>query len=174
MPPEGRGEGGGDGEEAAPYPTTRATQEMVEETGWLPWEDHTIRALTEPERRAGKKMSWVRVCTHLPHRSAQECRARARRLRTLEHGGARPSTKRPHDLGIAAAEAIAMAMEALGHRRVDTCAQRVAVGLDPFVLWRAPSHDDLLNEHGELVRCEPSDRSEPAEVDACSDVSCPW
>lgn len=160
-----------------PYPTARATQEMVAQTGWAPWEDRTIRDLTEPERRAGKKMSWVRVCEHLPHRSAQECRARARRLWLHDQGGAvaKPPVKHPYDLGTAAAEAVVMAMEALGHKRVDTYAQRVTVDLDPFVLWRAPSHEDLLDEHGELMRCDTPEPSEPAEVDAYSeDALCVW
>jgi len=160
----------------APYPTTRATQEMVAQTGWLPWEDHTIRVLTEPERRAGKKMSWVRVCDHLPHRTAQECRARARRLWLMENGEVvKPPRAHPYDLGTAAAEAITMAMEALGHKRVDTCAQKVTVDLDPFVLWRVPSHEDLLDEHGELVCSDPPVRGESAEVDAYSDIElCAW
>ena len=64
----------------------------------------------------------------------------------------KPPRAHPYDLGTAAAEAISAAMEALGHKRVDTCAQRVTVDLDPFVLWRAPSHEELLDEHGELMR----------------------
>ena len=142
---------------------------------WLPWEDETIRVLTEPARRAGRKMSWVRVCDHLPHRSAQECRARARRLWINEHGGgAKPPTKHSYDLGTAAAEAITMAMEALGHKRVDTCAHKVAIDLDPFVLWKVPSHEDLLDEHGELVRSDPPEPIEPARVDSYSDALCTW
>jgi len=142
---------------------------------WLPWEDQMIRVLTEPARRAGKKMSWVRVCDHLPHRSAQECRARARRLWISEHSGAvKPPRAHPYDLGTAAAEAITVAMEALGHKRVDTCVDKVAVHLDPYVLWRAPSHDELLDEHGELVRCGTPKPSDPVEVDAYSDALCAW
>lgn len=143
---------------------------------WLPWEDEMIRVLTEPARRAGKKMSWVLVCDYMPHRSAQECRARARRLWFHERGGAvaRPPRAHPYDLGTAAAEAITMAMEALGHKRVDTCVDEVAVQLDPYVLWRAPSHDELLDEHGELVRFTPPKPSEPVEVDAYSDALCAW
>lgn len=143
---------------------------------WLPWEDQTIRELTEPARRAGQKMSWVRVCDYLPHRSAQECRARARRLWINEQSGtvAKPPRAHPYDLGTAAAEAVTMAMEALGHKRIDRCAEKVAVHLDPFVLWRAPSHEDLLDEHGELVRCDPPEPSEPVRVDSYSEALCTW
>ena len=87
-----------------PYPTARATQEMVAQAGWLPWEDHAIRVLTEPERRAGGKMSWVRVCEHLPHRSAQgAARAREGCGSTSKAAPSRSRRARPYDLGTAAA-----------------------------------------------------------------------
>jgi hypothetical protein len=158
-------------------PHLSAPQEMgAPGPRWLPWEDQMIRTLTEPARRAGKKMSWVRVCDHLPHRSAQECRARARRLWINEQSGFVPKPPRahPYDLGTAAAEAICLAMEALGHKRVDTCADKAVVYLDPYVLWRAPSHDELLDEHGELVCSTPPKHGDPVEVDAYSDALCAW
>ena len=158
-------------------PPLPAPQEMgAPGPRWLPWEDQMIRELTEPARRAGKKMSWVRVCDHLPHRNAQECRARARRLWINEQSGFVPKPPRahPYDLGTAAAEAICLAMEALGHKRTETCADKAEVYLDPYVLWRAPSHDELLDEHGELVCSTPPKQGNLVEVDAYSDAFCLW
>jgi hypothetical protein len=148
---------------------------MVAQMIWKSWEDRVLGEMTGSWRAAGQKMSWVRVVDALPHRTAQECRARARRLWALGCDGFGPLEPRSaRNANWEAAEAIGCAMEALGRARAKKRARKVAIELDPFLLWRAPSHEDLLDEHGELVGPGPSEPRQRVQVDAYSEALCAW